>query len=109
MKERNPPMSSRDFTVYSVSHNMHPSERIETLVFPTDQAAMICYVQLVGEAWRQWFGRDQPPYPEDPMQAYQILEVQAKFPWCINIKSHLVRMPEPAAVRLAPEPIAALT
>jgi len=49
--------------VWSVTHNMHPSGKLETIVFPADQAAWVCWAQLINEAWDRWFGLDPKLYP----------------------------------------------
>ena len=78
-------------TVWSVTHNLHPSGKLETLVFPTEQAAWICWVQLVGVAWNSWFGHDSKLYPGGDTAAL-ILEAIPECPYRVQKTAHLVHI-----------------
>lgn len=79
--------------VWTVTHNTHPSGLIETLVFPNEKTAWICWVQLVGVAWNKWFGEDSKLYPGGDAAAL-IIETIPRFPYQVRKQKHPVNIKE---------------
>jgi len=80
---------------WTVTHNLHPSGKLETVLFPKEQPAWILWVQLIGEAWEKWYGRDPKLYPGGDAAALILEAIPGMLPYQVKKTKHLIYTPPP--------------